>query len=457
MYDLSTTLVAVGTPPGRGGIGCLRLSGADARSIAERLFRPAEPGRTPRPGGRPRFGAFLDRAGRPLDHGYLVLFGASASYTGELTAELWSHGSPAVLSELVASAVAAGARPAGPGEFTYRAVRNGRLDLTRAEAVRDLIAARTAYQARVAFSQAEGALARRLAPLEEALEEWIARAEAAVEFVDESETQLPPRALPRAVVQTRDACERLLAGFRAGRVVRDGARMAIVGLPNVGKSALFNRLLDQDRAIVTEIAGTTRDTLEEELDVGGIPVRLIDTAGLRSIGDPVESEGVRRSRVAREEADLVLLVFDGSRPLDALELEALERWRAESDRRRTVAVRNKIDLPQAACGVADDRDVLGVSARTGEGIDELREELRHRLTGTGPLEDPILTDARHAHALDGAKAALDRAELALGSGLSEELVLEDLRQARRHLGEITGEFTSENLYDRIFSTFCIGK
>jgi tRNA modification GTPase len=231
----------------------------------------------------------------------------------------------------------------------------------------------------------------------------------------------------------------------------------MIGLPNVGKSSLFNRLLARDRAIVTARAGTTRDTLEEDLGLDGVPVRLIDTAGLREVADEIESEGVRRAHRAREEADLVLLVLDGSRQLEPLELEALERSLTDLERERTVVALNKIDLPGAR-----DREVphpapQRVSALTGEGVEELRGELRRRLLGAGPLEDPILTNRRHAAALERARAALEQASKAARSGLSEELVLEDLREARRHLGEITGEFGAEALYDRIFSTFCIGK
>ena len=458
MHDLSTTLVAVGTPPGRGGIGCLRISGPRSSEIARGLFRAASRGVSPAAGGPPSFGKFLDRQGRALDHGYLVLFAARASYTGEISAELWTHGSPAVLAELVETAVAAGALPAGPGEFTYRAMRNGRIDLSRAEAVRDLVDARTRYQARLAFSQADGAVARRVAPLRELLEEWIARGEAAVEFVDETETHLPSGVLRQAIEQARQECQELLAGFRQGRVVRDGATLAIVGLPNVGKSSLFNRLLEQDRAIVTDIAGTTRDTLEEDLDIGGVPVRLIDTAGLRTVVDPVEGEGVRRAHAARAEADLVLLVLDGSRPLHDDERAALDRVASGPEHDRTIAVLNKSDLPSE---IADrsraEMPLIRVSALRGDGIEDLRRELREHLIGTGTLEAPVITNARHARSLEQAAAALRQAEGALDQGLSEEMVVEDLRLAMRHLGEITGEFTTEDLYDRIFSTFCIGK
>ena len=454
MHDPRATIVAVATPPGRGGVGCLRLSGPAAADVTRRLFRG---GTDPQPGGPPCFGRFVGRDARPLDHGYAVVFPEGRSFTGELTSELWTHGSPAVLDELLAAAVAAGALLADPGEFTYRALIHGRLDLTRAEAVRDLVEARTAFQARVAFAQAEGALARRLGPLGEELADWIARGEAAVEFVEESETHLPSGRLGDAIAGMARTCEGLLAGFRAGRVVRDGARLAMVGLPNVGKSSLFNRLLDRDRAIVTPQAGTTRDTLEEQLDLDGIPLRLIDTAGLREVADEIEIEGVRRAERARAEADLVLLVLDASREPAPLELEALERARDATAGPHTVVALNKCDLPQAAAGKAGAPGVLRVSALTGEGLAELRSALRSRLVGSGPLEDPLLTNRRHALALERVREALDRARAAAEAGLSEELLLEDLREARRRLGEITGDVGLEALYDRIFSTFCVGK
>jgi tRNA modification GTPase len=470
VHDPDTTVVAVATPPGRGGLGCLRISGSRAGEIAGRLFEPRpdagrrsglDPGPDHEPGQSKniQFGRFLDRDQGYLDHGYLVLFPHGRSFTGELTAELWTHGSVAVLQELIQAALAAGATAASPGEFTYRALRNGRLDLARAEAIRDLIDARTRFQAQVAFEQAEGSLSRRIAPLCDELEEWIARGEAAVEFVEESETHLPDGALARAIGSTIAKCNELVAEYRAGRVVRDGARLALVGRPNAGKSSLFNRLLEEDRAIVTDVPGTTRDTLEEDLVLDGIPVRLIDTAGLREVRDAVEREGVSRAKRALEQADLVLVVLDGSRDLDDLERDTLRRAGSESGGSglagsgRWVAVTNKIDLRSGP----EIEGTLPVSAKTGEGLADLRATLREKLVGSGPLEHPVVTNGRHAAALEAALASLTRAVTAVAERVSEELVLEDLKQARADLGSITGEFDVEDLYDRVFSTFCIGK
>ena len=452
MHDLSTTLAAVATAPGRGGIGCVRISGPDAYAIAESLFQQRAGSPFPSD-GRPHFGTFLDEDRREIDHGYLVAFAPERAYTGEPTVELWPHGSPPVLDALTRAAVARGAKPSGPGEFTYRALRRGRLDLARAEAVRDLIAARTVYQARVAFTQVEGALARRLAPLRESLIDLVARGEAAIEFADEAETHLAAGGLARGLDAALASAQALLVDANRGRIVREGARVALSGVTSVGKSSIFNRLLGRDRAIVSPVPGTTRDTLEETLEIGGIPVALIDTAGVRDAGDDVEAEGVRRARAAAGEADLVILVIDASRSLrdderDAL-TERLSRGSAE-----TIVVANKIDLAPAGGGLPSPR-AIPISALTGEGLDALREAIREILCGAGPREDPVLTNVRHAAALQETVLALDRARQALPLG--EEVVLEDLRAALTSLGGITGELANEDLYDRIFSTFCIGK
>ena len=456
MHDLDTTLVAGATPPGRGGIACVRIGGPLAWAVALTLFRPGRKGAA-EPGGPPRFGRFLGRDGEPVDHGYLVLFAADASFTGEPVAELWPHGNPAVIGEIVSAAIAAGATPAGPGEFTYRALRHGRLDLARAEAVRDLVAARTLYQARVAFAQAEGRLSLRVRPVREALADLAARAEAAVEFAEEAETHLPAGRLRGGIAAALVEIERLLAGSRIGRVAREGATLALAGAPNVGKSSLFNRLLDRDRAIVSAVPGTTRDTLEECVDLGGIPVTLVDTAGLREIADPVEEAGVRRAWEAAARSDLALLVLDASRPLLPAEEEMLGRLAGDAARDRALVALNKSDLPGARQAPLPLPGALRVSALTGEGIEELRAEMRARLLGAEPLEDPVVTNVRHADALHEAERALRQAAAAEEKGLSEEWLLEDLNEALSRLGDITGELAPEDLYDRIFSTFCIGK
>ena len=450
MHDLSTTLAAVATAPGRGGIGCVRISGPDAYAMARGLVVARTEFVLPGD-GRPHFCVFLDDDGRELDHGYVVAFTPERAYTGEPTVELWPHGSPPVLDALTRAAVARGARLAGPGEFTYRALRRGRLDLARAEAVRDLIAARTVYQARIAFSQVEGALARRLAPLREALIDLVARGEAAIEFADEAETHLAAGGLSLGLAAAHESAYSLLLEAKRGRIVREGARVALSGVTSVGKSSVFNRLLGRDRAIVSAVPGTTRDTLEETVELEGIPVTVIDTAGVRPPSDAVEAEGVRRARAAASEADLVILVLDASRALRDDERAALDE-RVSSGGTKTIVVANKIDL--AAPGLPWP-GAIRVSALTGEGFEAFREEIREALCGTGPREDPVLTNVRHVASLEETVAALDRAGHALPLG--EEIVLDDLRAAMAALGGITGEVANDDLYDRIFSTFCIGK
>jgi tRNA modification GTPase len=453
VHDLSTTLAAIATAPGRGGIACLRISGPEAYAIAKGLFRTRKGFDLPGD-GRPRFGSFLDGEGEALDHGYLVAFGPEQAYTGEPTVELWTHGSPPVLDALTRAAVARGAVRAGPGEFTYRALRRGRLDLARAEAVRDLIAARTVYQARVAFAQVGGALARRLAPLREALVDLVARGEAAIEFADEAETHLAAGGLSHGVADALAAARLLVMEARRGRVVREGARVTLSGVTSVGKSSVFNRLLGSDRAIVSPIPGTTRDTLEETIDLAGIPVTVIDTAGVRPAQDAIEEEGVRRARTAVGEADLVILVLDASRGLRDDEREALTE-RFSGGGTGTIVVANKIDLAPCGARGLPWPGAIPVSALTGEGLDALRSAISEALCGVGPRENPVLTDVRQAAAVEEAVGALERAREALPLG--EEIVLEDLRAALSALGEITGEVANDDLYDRIFSTFCIGK
>lgn len=437
MHDLSRTIVAVATPPGRGGVGCLRISGPEAVELGSALFaRPLPPA-----GGAPRFGDLLDREGRAVDHGYAVRFAAERSFTGEPTVELWPHGSPPVLAALVRAAVEGGAAPAEPGEFTYRALSHGRLDLARAEAIRELVEARTLYQARVAHAQSRGAVARRVAPLGAALEELVARLEAAVEFVDEADTALEDRRILELAAAAESSVAALVAEFERGRVVRRGATVAILGAPNAGKSSLFNALLGRDRAIVTDTPGTTRDTLEGELDLDGIPLTLIDTAGLRDSDDPIERAGIERAHGARAEADLLLHVVDPAGPPQP-ELAGPVP---------TIRVHSKADL--RSHGSAE----LDVSARTGAGLDALRERLRERIGAGEGGEDPVLTIERHGAALRDVAARLADGRRARDEGLPDELVLEDYKRARAALDAITGAFTDEDLYDRVFSTFCIGK
>lgn len=464
------TIVAISTPAGRGGIGVVRLSGPRAAEIAGRLFRAGRHGTRPAgdPGGdwgdAPRllFGRFVSPAGEPIDQGYLVVFHPPRTYTGEEIAELWAHGSPVVLRSLVDEAVRAGARPATPGEFTLRAFQNGRVDATRAEAIRDLIEARTAFQAKVAHDQVMGRIAAAVDRLKDRLVEIVARVEAAIEFSEEAEAArfAPDGGLVAAARALRIEMEALAGTYERGRRVRDGAAVAIVGSPNVGKSSLFNRLLEEERAIVTPIAGTTRDLLEETLDLGGLPVTLTDTAGIHEPRDEADAEAVRRARAALDTADLLLVVLDWSRPLGD-DGRALLRGTAKE---RAVVVFNKGDLP---CGVSMDEALyvrkrcgaLEVSAKTGEGIGDLRRRLGEAVgaPAVASRETTFLTNVRHRDLLQRAAGALARSEIAARDGTGDEYLVLDLKEALDRLGEITGDVGDEGIYERIFRNFCIGK
>jgi tRNA modification GTPase len=452
------TIVAISTPRGKGGIGVVRLSGNRAVEISGALFRPSAPasGGT----GAAEFGRFVERSGEPIDEGYRVIFQPPHSFTGEETVELWAHGSPAVLRSLVEEAVEGGARPATPGEFTLRAFLSGRIDAPQAEAVRDLIEARTIYQAKVAHQQATGRISSRVNGLKDRLTEVVARIEASIEFSEEEEAErfLPAGGVMPAIGALRSDIATLAASYERGR--REGATVALIGAVNVGKSSLFNKLLEEERAIVTPIAGTTRDRIEETLDLNGIPVALIDTAGLHAPRDEAEAEAIRRSRAAIDAADLCLLMLDRSRPLIADE----ERLLRDENGRQALILLNKIDLPgrlemERIRALRPGADILEISARNGDGIGLLRDRIAAAVTGgpAGAGEGVFLTNVRHRDLLRRTADALARCEGAARDGLGEECLVLDLKEALERLGEISGEVGIEGIYDRIFSQFCIGK
>ncbi|MGE0041427.1 MAG: tRNA uridine-5-carboxymethylaminomethyl(34) synthesis GTPase MnmE [Vicinamibacterales bacterium] len=447
------------TPDGRGAIGVVRLSGGDAVRVVLDLTGRAAP-------LEPRHATFCRLAvpgdgTRPsvCDQVVVTTFPAPHSYTGEDVVEISTHGNPLILRAVVGAAMAAGARLAEPGEFTLRAFLHGKLDLVQAEAVRDLVAAVTPLQARVAFDQLEGTLTGVIGSIERELFELTARLEASLDFPEEGYHFVAPGEAADAIGRVAARIDGLLAGAARGRLIREGASVTIVGPTNAGKSSLFNALLQASRAIVTEVPGTTRDLLTERAEIGGLVVSLVDTAGVRESGDAVEQEGMRRARGAAAVADVVLVVVDRSRALTMEALRVLEDTAAL----RRVVVANKSDLPAAWDA---DVDALGgalavaTSAVTGEGLDVLAAAIVGALGGGEPTRDrPALTNLRHARLLEQARESLSHAAEALATDaeLPEEFLLADLQDAASRLQEVSGRRTPEDLLRHIFESFCIGK
>ena len=459
-FSTQDTIVAIATPPGRGGIGVVRLSGPEALMVARALIthrdalQPRQatftkvvlPQEIPAQPDGFRAGSHDDENQPRFDHVVVTYFPAPASYTGEHVVEVSAHGSPVVLRAIVSAAISCGARLAEPGEFTLRAFLNGRIDLMQAEAVSDLIESVTPLQARAAFDQLDGTLTRAIGSIDATLFDLIARLEASVDFPEEGYHFVEPSALAGAIDGLLERTAGLLAGARRGRLIREGLRVAIVGAPNAGKSSLFNALAGASRAIVSEVPGTTRDLVTEVVDVEGLRVTLVDTAGLRETEDLVEVEGVARARRSMAAADLVLMVEDRSRDREP---------RADASS-KVIYVANKIDLPAAW----DDDDAVPVSATTGAGIAELRRRIAGALDADSFCDRPAITNVRHIALVDRAHQALARARaaaLAESGSLSEEFVLADLAEARGAFEEVSGRRAPEDLLTHIFSRFCIGK
>ena len=450
MFSPDDTIVAIATPAGRGGLGVVRISGSEAREVAGRILLRAAP-LSPRHATFTRVRASRAETDRAVDEVIATWFPAPHSYTGEHVVELSTHGSPVILHDVLNSAIDAGARLARPGEFTFRAFVNGKIDLIQAEAVADLVDAVTPLQARVAFDQLEGTLTGKIAALDGRLLDLVARLEASLDFPDEGYHFIEPQAIACAVASVIDELDELLQTSKRGRLIRDGATVVIAGRPNVGKSSLFNALLGHARAIVSETPGTTRDLVTETCDIEGVRVTLVDTAGIHDTTDRIELEGVWRGTRAREVADLLVVVLDGT---EALTLED-DRLLKDSDGRGRLVVANKCDQPSAWRR----DDVVAVSATMGDGLETLRRAMIDALGGGEALRDSAsISNVRHAALLERARRHLAQArDAARDTGTPEEFLLADLHAARASFGEVVGAHTSEDVLQHIFEKFCIGK
>ena len=455
------TIAAISTPPGPGAIGILRLSGPRAVEVAQASFRPLN--KTPLSQHRPHelvYGDLLDRDGQPIDRVLCTFSRGPVSYTGEDTAEFQCHGSPMVLSLGLEALFSRGARQARAGEFTRRAFLNGKLDLAQAEAVGDLLEARSREGARHAAGQLTGALSRRIGAVYSALVDIMAHFHAVLDYPDEDIDPFRMEELNGQLSRQEAALRALAGSYRRGQYIRDGVPCAIVGRPNAGKSSLLNALVGFDRAIVTNIPGTTRDTVEERAELGGVTLRLIDTAGLRDSDDPIEQLGVERSRAAMEEAALVLLVVDGTE----------KATREDADLARAIAgtgkpwvlVRSKGDLAgenaDDLAALAEGAPLASLSARTGEGLDDLGRAVAALFPqGSEDKAGELITNARQAEAASRALDCVVRAGQALTDGVTPDALLTDVEEALEALGELTGQSVREDVTDRIFSKFCVGK
>jgi tRNA modification GTPase len=487
------TIAAISTPPGRGGMGVVRLSGLRALEIACAVIHLPKLSIEPR---RATLGHFRDpKSGQELDEVVVTLFQAPRSYTGEDIVEISGHGSPVILGYLLECCLEGGARAAEPGEFTMRAFLNGRIDLTQAEAVRDLIESRTLYQARLAAEQLDGTLSMRLKPHKQALVDLIARLEAGIDFGEDDVPVSGWEEISASLDNIQVDLGRLAAGYEYGRIVREGLSLAIIGRPNVGKSSLFNRLLNEERAIVTAAPGTTRDLVAESAAIGGIPVRLVDTAGVRETSDEVEQIGVRKTFQAIADSDLRLLVLDGSEDWTAEDRRLLDRLQPLG---ALLVACNKADLPHRLNDAAIERELsaeamlsadrsplpntggvsvstipatsapaaraapaimVWTSALTGEGVPELKAKILELVAPARDLapEGALVTNLRHQQLLRESLAALSRAREAAGAHVHHEMLLLDLYDALRALDAITGATTVEDVLGVIFSSFCVGK
>jgi tRNA modification GTPase len=463
MLTTNDTIAAIATPPGAGALAIIRVSGPDALVVGERVFRGAV-GLSGAGGYTVHFGSIVGTGGERFDEVLVTVFRTPRSYSGEDMVEISCHGGAFVTREVLRTVLAAGARPAAPGEFTRRAFLNGRIDLSQAEAVADVIAARSRRGHRVSLEQLAGRLGEAVRSLRTEMMDLCALLELELDFSEEGLSLISGQEVERRIGIVRARISALLSSYSHGRIYRDGVSVVLAGEPNAGKSSVFNALLQQDRAIVTPVPGTTRDALEESIIIDGILFRLTDTAGLRETQDQVERLGVMRSREAVTGADIVLHVMDAS--VSPVVKDHLDRMSVHAGGQHFVPVMNKCDLlstwPPEQLHAVDPNttgSVVAVSARTGKGLDALRSTLARTVAGDTSLagEEVCITSERHREALEKTMASLDRASAGLQSGSTEEYIAFDIREASSALAEITGEVTSEEVLNHIFERFCIGK
>lgn len=457
MTDTQDTIVAVATAPGKGGIGVIRLSGPAALDIASSVLRPGLV-LTPR---YAHFSAFLDNSGRQIDEGLALFFPGPHSFTGENVVELQAHGGPVILDQIVRACIGYGARQARAGEFSLRAFLNDRIDLTQAEAIADLIDAGSEAAARAAMHSLQGEFSREVNQLVEALIQLRMYVEAAIDFPEEEIDFLSDGKVKADLRKLINQTENVLVVARQGRLLREGMTVVIAGRPNAGKSSLLNALAGHDAAIVTDIAGTTRDVLRETIQIDGLPINVIDTAGLRESPDQVEKEGIRRAWAEIEKADLLLVLADITETTNRV--EAPSDILPDEDQRLSelavpiLLVLNKLDLSATKQMPESRFDTLAISAKTGTGLSELRQTLKQRVGYQHGSASRFSARRRHLTALESALASLQQGESQLNQHKAGELLAEDLRTAQRMLEEITGAFGADDLLGRIFSSFCIGK
>ncbi|MFB3925360.1 MAG: tRNA uridine-5-carboxymethylaminomethyl(34) synthesis GTPase MnmE [Syntrophales bacterium] len=457
---LRDTIAAISTPPGTGAIGIVRISGPASEEILKSLFRP-EKKTEYFESHRLYYGDIVSpQTGAVLDEVLVSLMRSPHSYTGEDVVEIHCHGGPVILQAVLAESIRAGARPARPGEFTERAFLNNRMDLSQAEAVMDMIMAGTEMSLGLAISHLKGVLSRKIKNLRDAVIDLLALVEASIDFPEE-DIDIPREELETGIKEIAGRIRELLSTYEEGRIYREGLNVVITGRANVGKSSLLNRLLGEERAIVTPIPGTTRDFIAEAINIKGIPVRLTDTAGIRRPEDFIEREGIKRVWERLSTADIVLMVFDGSEPLTPDDADIIEGNRG----RKIVPVINKTDLP---AGISDQSirerfpgtEPVRISAKYGDGISELKDRIHGcfaQQSENRAVQEAMISNLRHKTALEKAQFILSRAEESIAAGFSLEFIAADLRDVWGVLGEIIGETAGEDVLERIFSTFCIGK